>query len=424
MEILVILLLALINGVFAMTEIAFVSVKRPRLIELKKNGSVNAAKVLDLLHKPEKFLSTVQVAISAVAIFAGAYGGASIGDYFTNVLEQIGLSPAQAVRVSLVMVVAGIAFVTILIGELVPKTIAMRNALRISLAMVPFMLLLTKVLYPFVWVLMTSTKLLLRLMNIKPEVEDRLTEDELRLIIKTAGKQGILGRDQNMMHENLFFFSDASAHHIMTPRHEIEWINMSEDSDKAADIMRRSVHSKFPVCEGSIDRIRGIVHAQHFFHSAGQQDFSWNEILVQPIFFPKETKLKTILDTFRTKKEYFAVIVDEFGAFEGLITLHDLMEAIVGNLPSLDEDDHNISVRADGSLLVSGSCRIKTLNQHEFGRIAGEQEGSYQTVAGYLMHQLQRLPETGEIVELNGFRFEIVDLDGARIDKVIITKHT
>ncbi len=420
MEALVILLLALVNGIFAMTEIAFVSVKRTQLKQLRDRGSNRARTVLALLSKPEKFLSTVQVAISAVAIIAGAYGGANLADTFSGLFESSGFTPESAARISMVLVVGGIAFVTILIGELVPKTIAMRHALGIALTMVPFMHVLAMILYPFVWILMQSTRLILRMFGFKKDVEDRLTEDELRLIIKTAGKQGILGRDENLMHENLFNFAEATAVHIMTPRHEVEWINMRDPLTMSAEIMDKSVHSKFPLCDGSIDKVKGIVHSHRFFQHYADDSFSWQNIVSEPIYFPVHMPAIKILNAFRKRKEYFAVIIDEYGNFEGIISLHDLMEGIVGNLPSLDEDDHDLSVRENGTLLVSGSCKIKTLNSGPLGNIAPENTAAYQTVAGYLMHQLKRLPVTGELVDLHGFRFEIVDLDGSRIDKVII----
>ena len=422
MEILVIFLLTLLNGFFSLSEIALVSVKSTRLQALAEQGSGRARTALKLLADPEGFLSSVQVGITLIGIIAGAYGGANLTDDMKEfLLRWPSLSP-YAPNIALVVVIGGITYFTIVVGELVPKTIAMSNAEGIALFVAPIIRTFTILTYPIVKLLSGTTTLLMKLVPVRENTSDRLSEEELRAIIRTANTQGVLDRAESEAHQNLFRFSEQTAKMLMTHRGHVEWINSEDPLDRIVEHVHRSMRSKFPVCKGTMDEVIGTVSARDLLEQVDQPGFKLEQVMSAPIIVPEVAEAFTILKLFKKTKQYIAIVVDEHGQFEGVVTLHDLTEAIVGDLPEEDEDSTpEIVKREDGSYLVGGQVLIGDLNAHMGTEVMDEESTSYTTVAGYFLSKLDHIPSPGDRITDTRFHGEVLDMDGHRIDKVLIT---
>ncbi|MCU0319435.1 MAG: hemolysin family protein [Flavobacteriales bacterium] len=422
MELLVVFLLTLVNGFFSLSEIALVSVKPSRIQALADQGSARARTILKLLADPEGFLSSVQVGITLIGIVSGAYGGAALTDDLEAVLSAWPSLAPYAHNVALVVVIGGITYFTIVVGELVPKTIAMSNPEGIALFSAPIIRTFTMATFPIVKLLSVSTTLLMKLVPVTEDTSDRLSSEELRAIIRTANSQGILDAHESEAHQNLFRFSAQRARTLMTPRAQVEWVDSTLPFAAVVEQVRGSLRSKFPVCRGNLDELEGTLSARDLLELADEEGAQLQQVIVPPIIVPENAEAFDILRLFKRNKQYIALVVDEHGQFEGVVTLHDLTEAIVGDLPDEDEvDQGNVVQRADGSWLVDGQVLIGDLN-HRLGRvIMDEEETSYATVAGYFLGKLERIPTPGDRIQEDHFLGEVMDMDGQRIDKVLIT---
>lgn len=423
MEILIIFILTLLNGFFALSEIALVSVKKSRIEHLAAQGSSRAKIVLQLIENPENFLSSVQVDITLIGIISGAYGGATLTDDMERFLSQFTFLHHYHHLIALFTVIGSITYFSIVIGELVPKTIAMNNSENIALFSVPIIKYFTMITYPFVKLLSVSTKLILKLFGIVENEGEKVSEDELRFMLKNARKQGVLEKEESEVHHNLFSFTDQTAKSLMTHSSELEWINIDLSIDTIFNKLKESVHSKFIVGEGSIDNVLGVITIKDFLEHFKKKDFDLKQIIQPPIFLVQNTPAFKILNTFKSKKQYIAIVVDEFGTTRGIVTLHDLTEAIVGDLPDEDEnDDLNIIKRNDNTYLIDGRTLIFELNQYFQKEIIEDNINQYTTVSGFLLDKLQNMPNTGDKVSYENYEFEIIDMDGLRIDKLLMTK--
>lgn len=422
MELLIILLFNFINAIFALSEIALVSVKKQRMVQLAENGNSKAKTVLELLKNPEGFLSAVQIGITLIGIVSGVYGGATLTDNFRPVVEQVEVLRPYAHTVAYVCVVALITYLSIVIGELIPKTLAMKFAEPVALAMAGFIRVFSRITRPFVWLLTASTAVVFKLFGIKPADEEKITQEELRYVIKTAGRQGLLDKEETEIHGNVLSFSDLRAKALMTHRLEVEWVDVTDPLETIEKMLRQSHRTHFPVGEGSYDRILGHLQARDFFAMKNDADFNIKSIVREPLFVPENQFAIDVLHHFKKKRCYFGIVIDEMGAFEGVVTLHDISEALVGDLPDTDDEPTGILRREDGSLLISGHVPVADLNHFLQDDFLVENNPFYSTVAGFIFHKLERLPEVGESFEHEGRAFEIVDRDGAKIDKVILKK--
>ena len=422
MELLIILLFNFINAVFALSEIALVSVKKQRMMQLAEAGNAKAKTVLELLKNPEGFLSAVQIGITLIGIVSGVYGGATLTDNFRPVVEQVEVLRPYAHTIAYICVVALITYLSIVIGELIPKTLAMKFAEPVALAMAGFIRMFSSVTRPFVWLLTASTVVVFKIFGIKPADEEKITQEELRYVIKTAGKQGLLDKDETEIHGNVLSFSDLRAKTLMTHRLEVEWVDVTEPMADIEEMLRESHHSHFPACEETYDQVLGYLDAKDFFANKNNPDFQLRSIIREAVFIPETQYAIDVLQHFKKKRCYFGIVIDEMGAFEGVVTLHDISEALVGDLPDTDDEPSGILQREDGSLLISGNATVADLNHFLQDDFLAENNPFYSTVAGFIFHKLERLPDVGEAFEHHGYQFEIVDRDGAKIDKVILKK--
>lgn len=416
-----IILLTLINGFFALSEIALVSAKRQRIEQKAAKGSASAKIILLLQDKPEDFLSSVQVGITLIGIVSGVYGGATLVNDVQPYFEQFDLTRPYANTLAYTIIIGLITYFSIVIGELIPKTLAMRNAEKVALAVAPIIQIFTKVMYPFVKALSFSTNLFNRIFGIKDNDSDRITEEEIRYMIKTAGKQGVFEKEESELHQNVFSFTAQKAHALMTHRSDVEWLDINDPLENIEKEIRQSFRSKFLVSDGEIDKVIGVIHARDFYMHHDEPGFTLNSILKEPIYIPESKYSIDVLKTFRQQKQYFGVVINEYGVLEGIITLQDLIEPIVGDLPETDDEDQpDLVTREDGTILVNGSAMIAEVNRYLGEDFLPEDEAHYHTLAGFILHQLDTLPNAGFVFSYKERKIEIIDRDGSRIDKVLI----
>lgn len=422
MELLVIGLLTLLNGFFSLSEIALVSVKESRIQALADQGNKRARTMLKLLAKPEAFLSSVQVGITLIGIIAGAYGGAALTDDVATWLIRWPLLMPYAHTVALVLVIGSITYFTIVVGELVPKSIALNSPEKVALFAAPIVNMFTRITYPLVRLLSGSTSLILKLLPLKENQDEPVSEDELRVLLRTANQQGVLEKQETEAHQNLFRFNDQVAKTLMTHSTELEWIDSEKPLDAIIEKVKGSRHSKFPVCKGRIEEVWGILTLRDLLDHFDEPGFTFEHAVGSPIFIPQSTPAFTIINRFRKNKQYAALVIDEHGSLKGMVTLHDLLESIVGDLPDDDEDAiPEIVRRNDGSYIVGGQVLIGDLN-HQLGQLLMEENTTaYTTVGGLFLHRLERLPVAGDSIQDDRFTGEVLDMDGNRIDKVLIT---
>ena len=423
MELFVLGFLIVLNGFFALSETALISSKKARLEQYKIKGSDGARVALKLLENSEIFLSAIQVGITLIGIITGVYGGVNIADDITPFFSQFDFTQKYAHEIALSITVLAITYVSIVIGELVPKTIAISKPERIAIKVAPTVYYFSKIFYPFVRLLALSTNLINNLIGIKP-TEGQVTEEELRHMLRFASHEGVIEEEQNRMHEKVFYFSDKKAKHIMTHRKDVEWIDSEQSKeDFHADILNLK-HSKIIVGHGNIDEFTGILKVKEYlinFYSPKPEPLK--SLLTEPIVIPENADAQKVLDLFREKQNYLAVVVDEYGSFEGIITLHDIIENIIGNVPEEGEKpEPDVFVRDDQSVLVSGDAPIETLVDLIEDFYIDFEEIDYSTVAGFVFNQINKIPELGDKVFISDSIIEVVDIDSNKIDKVLITK--
>lgn len=423
MEILILSLLILLNGFFSLSEIALVSSKRSRLEQYKTEGRKGAKTALKLLENSEGFLSAIQVGITLIGIITGVYGGINIADDITPFFQQYEFFRESAHEVSLTLTILIITYFSIVIGELVPKTIALSNpekvAIRISIPVKYF----STIFFPFVKLLSYSTSLINKLIGVKTRSE-QLTESELRHMLKIASNEGVIEKEQNLIHEKVFYFSDKKAKHIMTHRTDVDWIDLSNSETEIRAELLKSRHSKLVAGSDDLDNFSGIIDMKEYLVAVNANpDVKSSELLAQPLIIPENADAYKVLELFRKKQIHFGIVVNEYGSFEGIITLHDIMENIVGDIPDEGEtDEPDIFIRDDKSVLVSGDAPVEILDGVIEGFRIDFEKIDYSTVAGFVFDNIRKIPQIGDKFEYKGYVLEIVDIDGKRIDKILISK--
>lgn len=423
MELLIILLLILINGFFSLSEIAVISSKETRLNHAKQTGSKGAVTALKLRDDSENFLSSVQVGITLVGLITGAYSGISLAGYITPFFDKIDtLRPySHGFSISLVMFLT--TYVTIVIGELVPKTIALNNPEKVAVKVAPLINIFSKIFYPFVKLLAVSTTFITNLLGIK-KTADSMTETELRQMIKTASLDGVIEKDQTNIHEKVFNFSDKRAIHLMTHRIEVEWIDLEETEEEIRKDIEGYQHNKIICCNGSLDNLVGVLLVKDYYKALiSGNDFLIKSLVVQPVVIHENTSAPKVLEQMKHHRTHICVVVDEYGDFEGIITFHDIMENLVGLLPDEGEVvEPDYFVRDDKSVLINGDAPIEVISNIIDDFDIDFELIDYSTVAGFVIDQINEIPKVGDKINYMDYIIEIVDMDGNRIDKVLIWK--
>lgn len=423
MEIVVILLLTALNGFFSLSEIALVSTKKARLEQLAAKGSRRARIAVQLLEQPEHFLSAVQVGITLIGVVSGAFGGVALADDLRPVLEKVDWLTPYAPQISLVLVVGLITYLTIVLGELVPKTLALNNPMRISLAVAPVVAVFTRFTYPLVWLLSFSTRMVQKVLFIKERAEQPVSDEELKLMLKIARQQGVMDQQEMELHHNLFRFADRKASQFMTHRSELVWIDAREAPEVIAAEIREHPFSKYLVCDGDLDNPIGYIPAKKFMDAYSKPGFDLRKAVHPAVLVTPNLPAVRILELLKKHREYFAVVIDEFGAVLGIITLYDITESILGDLPSQEPDYFpSVTERSDGSFLVDAMMPIDEFADRFECETAHLHREDFATISGLLLDRFGGIPKPGESVRLDLFEIEVMDMDGARIDKILVKR--
>lgn len=419
-ELLLILVLILANGIFAMSEIAVVSSRKGRLQSRAEKGDAGARRALELANYPNRFLSTIQIGITLVGIFAGAYGGATIATQLANAFEEIPAIARYSSQIALAVVIAGITYLTLILGELVPKRIALIHPERIAAAVARPMHYLSIAATPLVRLLSLSTDGVLRILGVRPSTEPPITEEEIAALIEQGTEAGVFEEEEQELVERVFWLGDLRAYSIMTPRHRTIWLDLGDPPDVSREKMVLHRHTCYPVCEGALDNVVGIVDVKDLWaRDLSVEETDLRAALRQPLYIPDSMRALRLLELFRESGIRFALVVDEYGGIEGVVTLNDVLEEISGDLVLPGEP--RVVQRDDGSWLIDAS-----LSMDDLWDILGledrrrEKRRGYHTIGGFVVTRLGHIPIAGESFDANGLRFEVVDMDGYRVDKVLV----
>ncbi len=422
-EALLIILLILVNGVFSMSELAIVSARKVRLEQWAKEGNAKARAALRLIASPTNFLSTVQIGITLIGILSGALGGATVAQTLQQSFETVPLLQPYSKTLSFAIVVGIITYLSLVVGELVPKRLAMSNAEKIACAVAPPMRFLANIGTPVVYLLSISTEALLGLLGIQVTEESQVTEEEIKVMIAQGAESGMFEEAEHDMVERVFRLGDRPIKSLMTPRTEIDWLDVDAPFEETQREVLNSGHSRFPVARENLDDCVGIVEIKAFLNaSLNGTPIDLVKASSPPLYVAETASALSVLEQFKQSGDRVAMVTDEYGGVEGIVTLTDLLEAIVGDLPSNDrQGDPDAMQREDGSWLIDGmisSDRLKEILEVE--ELPYEKEHNYHTLGGLMMTYLRHIPMVGEHFAWDRMRFEVVDMDGNRVDKVLV----
>ncbi len=423
-EILIIFLLLLLNGFFAMSEIAVVSCSKPLLRQMAKKGNTRAVRALALAEDPGRFLSTVQVGITLVGILAGAYGGATLAEKLTPTFNDIAFINPHGETVAVILIVSLITYFSVVIGELVPKQFALTRPEKIAMRVAYPMWLLSKACTPVVWALEMSAILLFKVLGLKQSSENQVTEAEVKAILHEGVASGAIEQSEHEMLQRVIRLGDRDVKSIMTHRTDFIAIDLNDNLDVIRQKVHDAGHSRYPVTDGDSNIVVGIIHAKELLHGAlSSPNLNLRDYVRDVQAVHDSVSCLDVMEMFKKFDMHLALVVDEYGSTEGIVTAADILEAIIGIMPSnYDEDDQALIIkRADGSWLVDGLTSIDEIHL-SIGLEEISSEEDFETIAGFLLHALERLPQEGDVLERHNHRFEVVDMDGRRVDKIIIKK--
>lgn len=421
----IILALVVANGIFAMSEMAVVSVRKARLQKRAKDGDKGAQAAIDLANNPSSFLSTVQVGITLIGVLAGAFGGARASALIAQALVGSGMSESKAQSIGFAIVIVVITYLSLVIGELVPKRLSLAFGEQIACWIARPMTMLSKLAYPLVKLLDVSSDAVVWLMRVKPPGEAPPSEDEIRIMVGQAATAGVIEKSEHDMVHNALAFADRSVVTVMTRAPDVVWLSSNDSDEAVRGKVARAGHSHYPVCDNGIDNLVGVVSAKALVgHPHFKRLDELKEYYVSPLYVPASMQNLALLEQFKATRKHIAFVIDEFGRVEGLVTLIDLMESLVGEIPTeKGGDDEQLIQREDGSWLVDGLAPIEIVKtKFKIEVMPNEEKGMYHTVGGFALMYLGRVPKAGDRFVWWGYTFEILDMDGNRVDKVLISR--
>ena len=420
MDFFILLFLIFLNSLFVISEISLVSARKSRLESQAERGDERARIALELSNNPEKFLSAAQIGITLIAILTGVFSGEKFAGYLQPSIEKIPFLKDYANGISTTIIVILVTFLSIIFGELIPKRIGLLRAERIAKMVAQPMNMFARFTHPFVWMLNGVSNLFFRVFNIKRSTDDAVTEEEIKTLITEGTEAGTIDEAEQQIIERVFHLGDRNITSLMTHRSDIIWFNLDDNEDKIKEKIIGEPHSAYPICDGNIDDIKGVVSIKDLYVS---EDSTLFKDLMQPaLFIPENNSPYQVLKKFQESMIHSAFIVDEYGSILGLITLHDILEAIVGEIAQTDVMDYEIIKRDDGTYLVDGQIPFyKFLARFEKTEWMNEGEQDFDTLAGFILHELERIPKTGDKIDWKGFSIEVIDMDSHRIDKVLVS---
>jgi len=423
-QILLILLLIVANGVFAMAEMAVVSARKARLQQKAHEGDARARAALVLAESPNRFLSTIQIGITLIGVLAGAYGGATVSPDLAAALRAVPLLAPYSQALALAIVVLSTTYLSLVLGELVPKRLALNDPERIAAALAGTMRTLSVAASPVVRLLSASTDLVLHVLGVVPSAEPPVTQEEIKILLAEGTEAGVFEEIEQDMVESVLLLDARRARGLMTPRPEVVWLDIEDPPEEIRRKIIESSYSHFPVCRGSLDEVLGEVEAKDLLTRCLEgKPLDLKSLLHRPLHVPEVMPSLKVLEAFKSSGTHMALVLDEYGSVQGLVTLTDILEAIVGDIPSAEDlAEPQIVQREDGSWLLDGMLGVEELKELlNITELPGEEQGLYQTVAGFVTSELGRIPGVADHFEWNRLRFEVVDMDGYRVDKVLVT---
>jgi len=423
MEIIIVILLIVVNGIFAMAEIAIISAKKSKLQQQANEGNSSAQAALDISKSPIRFLSTVQIGITLVGIFAGVFGGATIAEDLAKYIHTISLLAPYSQFLALTIVVSAITYLSLVIGELVPKRIALSNPEKIAVFMAQPMNKISMITSPIVWLLSTSTDTILKIIGIKDRTTPAITDEEIKMLLREGTQTGAFELAEKDIVERTMRLSDKKVNSLMTPRKEIVWLDIDSPFKIIRNKITKKPHAHFPVCRDSLDKVVGVIRTENVLVDfLAEEKINLKKLLLKPLFIPESMDGLKVLELFKKSGIHMALVADEYGNTQGLISLADILDEIVGDIPTINElDEEEIIKRDNGSFLVDGLVSIEELKEHfSIKKLPGERTGAYHTVGGLVTNKIGRIPVTGDSFEMGNFTFEVMDMDGNRVDKILI----
>jgi putative hemolysin len=421
-DVFILLILIIINGLFVMAEIALVSSRKARLEGMSEKGNANAKVALNLAQHPDVFLPTAQIGITLISIITGVYSGEKFSKNLEPYIKKISFLEPYSSTISTAIIIIIVTFVSIILGELLPKRLGLTRAEKIACIVAKPMLFLSKATHPLVWLLNKVTHFIFRIFGVHPSQDNIVTEEEIKAIISEGTEHGTIDEAEQEIIERVFHLGDRNITSLMTHRSDIVWLNANSRLKESTNIIKNSPHSVYPLCDNQIDEIKGVVHVKDLFLAKEETEL---KTLMRPsLFVPDNNTAYQVLEKFKETKIHSCFIVDEYGTMQGMITLNDILEAIVGDIPaSGQDDDYEIVERKDGTFLVDAQIPfydfLEKFEKADWIQEIEQQE--YDTLAGFILHELEHIPVTGETINWRGFNIEIIDMDGHRIDKVLVT---
>jgi putative hemolysin len=417
-EILLILGLILLNGLFSMAEIALVSARKSRLEAQANKGDKNAKEALDLASHPDTFLSTVQIGITLIGLLTGIISGEKLKTNFIQVLERFQPLKDYSYGIATAIIVVIITYFSMVLGELVPKRLGLAKPEAVSKFLAKPMRILSVITHPFIWLLTKSTFVIVRLLNIKT-ADNQLTEEEIKAIISEGTEQGTIEEAEHEIIERVFHLGDRNITSLMTHRSDLVWFDLNDTEASIKGKILEDPHSVYPICDGQIDNIKGVVSIKDLYVADDVTKFK--DLMKPPLYVPENNTAYQVLEKYKQSQIHSCFIIDEYGSILGMITLNDILEAIIGDIPEDHDDDYEITEREDGTFLVDAQIPFYDfLSKFEKTDMMNEGEQEFDTLAGFILHLLKRIPQTGDKFEWEGFSMEIIDMDAQRIDKVLV----
>lgn len=418
-EIIIILGLILLNGIFAMSEVALISARKSRLSTEAKKGNRAARVALKLANEPDRFLSTVQIGITLIGILTGIYSGNRIATRFTGMMLEWGVSPAYAAALAQGIIVVIVTYLSIILGELVPKRIGLSMAEKAAKLVSRPMNFLSVLASPFVWLLSKSTSAMFNLLGIK-DTDSKVTEEEIKSIIQEGTEGGEVQPVEQDIVQRVFLLGDLKIESIMTHKNDIVWLDTEMTASEVKELLSNELYEYYPIAEGDLDHVKGVVLLKDLVLHLHEAGFDLVSLIREPVYFHEGMNVYKALEQMKLQRISRALVCDEFGACTGIITLKDILEGLVGTMDNAEEEPDIIKRVNKEGWLVEGQCPFYDFLYY-FDRLDLFENSEYNTVGGLILQELQHIPASGETIEWNGFTMEVVDMDGARIDKVLVT---
>ena len=425
-SIIIVFILIIANGIFAMTEIAIVTSRKSKLEKLEEDGDKRAKLALKLAENPNQLLSTIQIGITLIGVITGAFGGATIASQLAVYLEPIEFLAPFSYQVSFIIVIGLTTYFSLIVGELVPKRLGMTNPEKVALLVAKPMYYFSKVGRPLIWLLSKSTELVLKMLKINPNKEPDVTEEEIAQLIEQGVYSGVVEEYEQDLVEQIFYMGDNRLGDILTPRTQIVWLDIDKPFEYNMQKMNESLHSKFPVGKGSLDNFQGIIHTKDVFAKLVEgKPFDLKDCIRDTLVLPEPMKVFQALETLKKSGQHEAIVIDEYGGIEGFVTLHDFIENIIGDIPLKDDDsDPQIVERSENTWLADGLISIDTFRRYfELEDMPDLRGGSnFHTLGGFITMKIGDIPKVKDTVEIDDLILEVVDMDHVRVDKVLITR--